>query len=151
MPVTRLGHVSVTVADMDRSLAFWRDALGLELIGRGIVRKTHLDRIIGLAETEIEWAELSVQGGAVIELFRYLNPPGSERPIPAPNDPGATHVCLEVTGIDEILRSLRARGYATHSDAPVEIPEGDWRGWRDIYIDSPDGIIVELSEPPGSA
>ena len=151
MPITRLGHVSVTVADMDRSLAFWRDALGLELIGRGIVRKTHLDQIIGLAETEIEWAELGVPGGSVIEIFRYLSPRGSERPIPAPNDPGATHVCLEVTGIDEIVRSLRALGYATRSVAPVEIPEGDWRGWRDIYVESPDGIIVELSEPPGSA
>lgn len=122
MPVTRLGHVSVTVADMDRALAFWHNALDLELIGRGIVRKTHLDRITGLAGTEIEWAELSVPGGSVIELFRYLNPRRSERPTPAPNDPGATHVCLEVTGIDKILCALRAAGYATRSDAPVEIP-----------------------------
>lgn len=150
MPVTRLGHVSVTVADMDRSLSFWQEALGLRLIGRGIVRKPHLDRIVGLDETEIEWAELSVPGGSVIELFRYLNPRGSARPSAAPNDPGALHVCLEVTGVDDILHSLRAAGYLPRSDAPVEIPDGDWRGWRDIYVESPDGVIVELSEPPVS-
>lgn len=148
MPIARFGHVSVTVADMDRALAFWRDALGLELLGRGTVRKPHLDRIVGLPATAIEWAELTVPGGAVIELFHYLQPRGVERPIAAPNDPGATHVCLEVEGIDEMFASLTAAGYATRSDEPIEIPDGDWRGWRDVYVESPDGVIVELSEPP---
>jgi catechol 2,3-dioxygenase-like lactoylglutathione lyase family enzyme len=148
MPVTGLNHVSVTVADMDRALAFWRDTLGLELIGRGTVRKRHLDEIVGLTGTEIEWAELQVPGGAVIELFRYLAPRGADRPAPAPNDHGATHVCLEVVGINELLAAVVAAGYATRSAAPVETPDGDWRGWRDLYVESPDGIIVELSEPP---
>ncbi len=148
MPVTRLNHVAVTVADMDRALAFWRDTLGLHLIGRGTVRKRHLDEIVGLTGTEIEWAELQVPGGALIELFCYLEPRGADTLPAAPNDRGATHVCLEVTGIDELFTTIVAGGYATRSAAPVEIPEGDWRGWRDLYVESPDGVIVELSEAP---
>jgi catechol 2,3-dioxygenase-like lactoylglutathione lyase family enzyme len=148
MAVTRLNHVAVTVGDMDRALAFWADALGLELIGRGSVRKAHLDHIVGLADTVIEWAELAVPGGTVIELFRYAHPRTQEHPPLQPNDQGATHVCLEVADIDEMFRSITERGYISRSDAPIEIPDGDWRGWRDVYVESPDGVIVELSEAP---
>jgi catechol 2,3-dioxygenase-like lactoylglutathione lyase family enzyme len=147
--VTGLNHVSVTVADMDRALAFWGDGLGLELIGRGTVEHAHLDAIVGLPDTVIEWAELRVPGGALIELFRYWRPRGEDdRPAPAPNDRGATHVAFTVTDLDALLRRLVAAGHPARSAAPVEIPTGDWAGWRDVYVESPDGVIVELSEPP---
>lgn len=147
--VTGLHHVAVTVGDMDRALAFWSDALGLELIGRGTVEHAHLDAIVGLAETIIEWAEVRVPGGAMIELFRYLRPRGEDdRPAPSPNDRGATHVALLVDDLDGLLARLVAAGHPARSPAPVEIPTGDWSGWRDVYVQSPDGVIVELSEPP---
>jgi len=151
MPVTGLNHVAVTVADMDRALAFWSSALGLEIIGRGTVRHEHLDRITGLPGTEIEWAEVSVPGGIVIELFRYHRPVGRDvSAAPEPHDRGATHICLRVTGLDELLARLVAAGYRTRSDGPVKIPVGEWSGWRDVYVHSPDAVIVELSEPPSN-
>ena len=148
--VRRLNHVAVTVADMDRALAFWAGALGLELDGRGTVRYAHLDRIVGLDDTEIEWAELRIPGGGIIELFHYHSPAGQPTHH-APNDPGATHVCLEVDGLDTITSSLQQAGYTTRSASPVTIPFGSWKGWRDLYVESPDGVIVELTEPPPTA
>lgn len=149
MAVTGLHHVSVTVADMDRALAFWSTALGLELAGRGTVRYEHLDRITGLTGTEIEWAEVLVPGGGIIELFRYREP-ADGRPDAAsePHDRGATHVCLQVTGLDSMLDRLIAAGHRPRSPGAVRIPSGAWAGWRDVYVHSPDGVIVELSEPP---
>ncbi len=148
MSVRGLDHVSLTVGDMDRSLAFWRDALGLELLGRGVVTYPHLDRIVGSpSPTRIEWADLAVPGGLTIELFRYHAPEGS--PVrPAPWDPGSTHVCLRVDGIDAVVERLQAAGYGTRSEAAVEIPIGDWQGHRDIYVVDPDGVTVELTEGP---
>lgn len=147
MSVVGLDHVAITVADMDRSLAFWRDLLGLELLGRGEVAYEHLDHVTGLAGTRIEWAELALPGGRVIELFRYAAPVGS--PVaPAPNDPGATHLCLRVRDLDTLIERLRGAGVSLRSPAPVEIPTGEWSGWRDIYVHDPDGVVVELSEPP---
>lgn len=152
MGVIGLNHVSVTVADMDRALAFWSDALGLKLLGRGTVRYPHLDQIVGLADTEIEWADVQVPGGHVIELFRYVAPVGAKTPAASqPNDVGAAHVCLEVTDMERLVASLRAAGYRSRSESAVRIPTGDWEGWQDVYFESPDGVIVELSQRPGPA
>ncbi len=147
MSVIRLGHVSLTVSDLDASLAFWRDVIGLPLLGRGVAEYEHLDRIIGVGHTRIEWAELSIPGGSMLELFRYLEPAG-RAVSPEPCDPGATHICLEVDRLDEVVARIHEAGYATRSPQPVAIPFGDWKGFRDIYVTDPDGATVELSEPP---
>lgn len=147
MSITRLGHVSLTVSDLDASLAFWHDVIGLAVSGRGVVEFEHLDRIIGLEHTRIEWAELPIPGGSMLELFHYLEPEG--RPVaPEPCDPGSTHICLEVDGLDELVARIHAAGYTTRSPDPVAIPFGDWEGFRDIYVTDPDGATVELTEPP---
>lgn len=150
MTVLALDHVAITVADIDRSLIFWRDLLGLDLTGRGEVAYEHLDRIVGLDDTRIEWAELAFPGGQVLELFRYLSPAGT-RMAPAPNDPGATHVCLRVRDLDTLCTRLLEAGVRFRSPGPVEIPTGGWRGWRDLYVHDPDGVVVELSEAPAQA
>jgi catechol 2,3-dioxygenase-like lactoylglutathione lyase family enzyme len=145
--VHRLNHVSLTVGDLDASLAFWHDALGLVLLGRGVVEYDHLNRIVGAKHTRIEWAELAISDGVFLELFRYLEPQG--RPTSAePFDPGSTHICLEVDGLDQLVNRIQQAGYETRSSEPVEIPFGDWKGFRDIYVIDPNGAIVELSEAP---
>ncbi len=145
--VVAFDHFNVTVSDMDRSLAFWRDLLGLDLLGRGIVEYPHLDEIVGLPNTRIEWAELALPGGGMIEVFRYHRPAGSAvRPrIP---DPGCTHVCLEVEGLDRLVERLREAGVNTRSRRAVRIPFGDWKDVKSIYVQDPDGVTVELIEKP---
>ncbi len=145
--VVTFNHFSVTVADMDRALRFWRDCLGLELLGRGVVEYDYLDRIVGLPATRIEWAELKI-GGGLIELFQYLNPPGT--PVTGNvNDPGRTHLCLEVSNLDELIARIQETGHRTVSLAPVTIPRGGWLGFRSIYTVGPDDVVVELVERPG--
>ena len=145
--VARINHVGITVDDMDEALAFWRDLLGLELQGRGEVARPHLDEIIGVGSTRIEWAELAVPGGTMIELFRYLTPAG-ETLRQRPCDTGAQHACLEVTAIGPLVERLHEAGIATRSAAPVTIPLGDWSGWTCVYVEAPGGVTVELVEPP---
>jgi catechol 2,3-dioxygenase-like lactoylglutathione lyase family enzyme len=146
--VRAINHFSVSVADMDVSVAFWSGLLGLEVTGRGIVEYEHLNRIVGLEDTCIEWAELRIPGGGMIELFRYERPRGE--PVNAEvNDPGCTHICLEVGDLDALLARLRAGGVESRSATPVEIPFGDWRGFKSVYVMDPDRVVVELVEPPG--
>jgi catechol 2,3-dioxygenase-like lactoylglutathione lyase family enzyme len=147
--VLAFNHFSATVADLDRALGFWQGSLGLELIGRGVVEYEHLDRVVGLQGTKIEWAELKIAGGGLVELFRYLNPPGT--PVTGTvNDPGRTHLCLEAEDLDGLIVRIQLAGYRTVSPAPVTIPRGDWRGFRSIYVVAPDDVVVELVERPGS-
>jgi catechol 2,3-dioxygenase-like lactoylglutathione lyase family enzyme len=147
MTVRRLNHVSITVADMDRSLSFWRDLVGLELSGRGTIAAPHLDAIIGFDGLRLEWAELAIPGGGMLELFRYLEPVGDEVRSRA-CDPGSTHLCFEVDDLDGLVDRLRAAGVPMRSVQPVTIPSGDWAGWRDIYVGDPDGVTIELSAAP---
>ena len=86
--VTGFNHFSAAVSDMDAALGFWRDLLGLELLGRGVVEYDYLDQIVGLTGTRIEWASLLSRTlpGIVSEIAAALAP---ERPL------NATHgVCL---------------------------------------------------------
>ena len=147
--VVAFNHFNVTVSDMDRSLGFWSNLLGLELLGRGVVEYPHLDEIVGLEDTRIEWAELALPGGGMIEIFEYHRPLGNAvRPrIP---DPGCTHVCLEVQGLDQLVERLQAAGVETRSPQAVSIPFGDWKDVKSIYVRDPDGITVELIEKPTS-
>lgn len=148
--VAGFNHFNVSVADMDRSLTFWHELLELDLLGRGTVRYPHLDQIVGLRDTEIEWAELRLPSGGLIELFRYHHPPGEHR-THGVNDSGTTHLCLEVEGIDEVVARLRRAGVPTLSEEPVRIPFGDWEGFRCVYVKDPDGITIELVERPESS
>ena len=80
--ITGVDHFGVTVADVDRSLTFWRGQLGLEVAGRGVVEWEHLDRLVALPDTRIEWVELRIPDGGTVELSQY------HRPVGAPIEPG---------------------------------------------------------------
>jgi len=145
--IAGFNHFGVSVTDMDAALAFWRDLLGLELLGRGVVEYEHLDKIVGLGGTRIEWAELALPGGGLVELFRYLSP-GGRRLGGEVNDAGKTHLCLEVNDLDGLLGRLHAAGVRSAYPSPVEIPKGDWRGFLCVYVFAPDDVVVELVERP---
>lgn len=146
MSITCLNHFNVSVADMDEAIAFWRDGLGLVLTGRGTVTYPHLDVIVGLTDTTIEWAELDLPSGGLIELFRYVAPAGSAVE-PTVNRPGTTHVAFEVDDIDAQLEQVRPYARRVVAD-PVTIPFGDWEGWRCVYLEEPNGVTVELVQRP---
>ncbi|HEX2317977.1 MAG TPA: VOC family protein [Streptosporangiaceae bacterium] len=145
--VAGFNHFGVTVSDMASALAFWRDLLGLELLGHGVVEYDHLDQIVGLAGTRIEWAELALPSGGRIELFRYLSPDGRQLDGKV-NDAGKTHLCLQVRDVDGLLERLQRAGVRSAYPQPVEIPTGDWRGFRCVYVFAPDEVVVELVERP---
>jgi len=150
-PVQRLGHVGLTVRDLDASLAFWRDHLCLRELGRGLVEWEHLDRIIGLDGTQIEWAELELPGGVILEFFAYRQPAGAPLPPGGMNRPGMTHICLEVDHIEQVVERLAAAGYQARSRELVTIPRGDYKDFKCVYFLDPDGVTLELSERPAAS
>jgi catechol 2,3-dioxygenase-like lactoylglutathione lyase family enzyme len=143
----RLDHVSVTTADLAASLAFYRDLLGLPLVGRGEMEGTQLETIVGLPGAKLLWAELALGGGQVLELLQYLSPQ-DEGLDPRPWLSGATHIGLAVEDVDALFARLTEAGVPVRSD-PVEIHEdGSWNGVRVLYASDPDRVTVELVERP---
>ena len=147
--VAGVDHVGVTVSDVDRSLGFWRDLLGLSVTGRGIVEWEHLDRLVALPETKIEWCELALPGGGKVELSQYHHPIGDVVAPGEENEPGRSHLSLLVDDLTEMLAFLRAHGVRARTTDPVIIPVGSYQGGKAAYVFDPDGIELELIERKG--
>ena len=143
-----LDHIGLTVSDIERSLAFWRDLLGCTETGRGVVEWQHLDRLVAIDGTRIEWVELQFGDGQRIELQQYHRPPGAPVPSGAENEPGRSHVGLKVEALDELLGRLHAAGVRSRSARPVTLERGSYAGWRAVYVFDPDGYGIELMESP---
>jgi catechol 2,3-dioxygenase-like lactoylglutathione lyase family enzyme len=143
-------HFNFTVADMDRSLAFWRDALGLELLNDWVSDAGYLSEITGYPGARLRLAFLALPGTAArLELIQYLQPAGPPRAQQPRNVAGAAHLCFDVPDVQAAYAELRARGVAFTSP-PVEITSAANRGAWGVYLTDPDGITLELRQPPAA-
>jgi catechol 2,3-dioxygenase-like lactoylglutathione lyase family enzyme len=143
MRVKGLDHVSVTCADLEASIRFYRDLLHLPLRAKGKGDQPWLAQMTGLARARIRWAEFDVGGGRILELIEFLEP--RAEPVDGDlNAPGRGHIGLEVEGIEDLLASLAAAGVQLRSE-PVRLTEpGEWFGVRSMYAEDPDGTLIEL-------
>jgi catechol 2,3-dioxygenase-like lactoylglutathione lyase family enzyme len=143
-------HTSFTVADLDRSLAFFRDVLGLEVVFVREVRDEYFGRIVGLPGAEVKAALLRIPGSNHhVELFEYLHPRGQAHRS-RPCDPGSVHLSLLVDDLPGLHSELQTTGVAFVS-GPVQIEAGPNRGGYGIYLTDPNGILIEFFQPPGRA
>jgi catechol 2,3-dioxygenase-like lactoylglutathione lyase family enzyme len=146
MRILGLDHVSVTTSDIARSLAFYRDLLGLPVRSVDELSGDEVDRITGTPGARLLSADLDLGRGQVLELLEYVGAPdgvalGSEHP-------GSGHIGLMVDDVDQVHGSLVAAGVTVRS-VPVELTEpGDWHGVRCMTVLDPDGVAVELVERP---
>ena len=148
MRVVGIDHVSVSCAELDRSLAFYARTLGLAIRERGELAGGSSEAITGLAGLHARFADLELGGGRTLELLEFLSP---SRPALAPELPraGATHLALAVDDADAAFGAIAAAGYRIVSSAVCEIEdEGFWQGCRAFYCLDPDGVTVELIERP---
>jgi catechol 2,3-dioxygenase-like lactoylglutathione lyase family enzyme len=144
--IVGVDHFSITVADLDRSLAFWRDLLGFEQIPDFEEDREgeHLDKIIGLENVEIDSAYVKAPG-ITVELMKYVSPEGTAIH-PRTCDPGCTHIAFSCNNLQALYDRLRDAGVTMRADGPVEVPAGDWAGTKSMYCLDPDGVTVELLE-----
>lgn len=122
--VKRLLHTRYRVHDLEKTVAFYRDVLGLEETRR----------------------HTSGRGSQLV----FLKAPGSEEEIelckfdesgPVVVGPDLTHLAFEVEDLDEFARRAEAKGYPL-SDGPHQSSSG-----RIAFIDAPEGYEIELIEP----
>ncbi len=146
-----LHHTGLTVSDLERSLAFYRDLLGFEVVMTQEKQGGYLGEIVGYPDVDVKMAHLELPGGGHrIELFEYVSPPGESRPH-EPKHIGITHLCMTVGDIQAVYERLRAAGVDSFFSPPVLVDTGANRGKVGLYFRDPDGIILELFQPTPSA
>lgn len=147
MGVIGFGHAGVTVRDLERSLEFYRDALGLEIILIGEASSV-AEQTWAIAGAKAKYALLRIPGTEVtLELHEFRGVEqhhASARPI----DYAHGHFCLTVEDLGPLHADLVARGYGGRSDGPISIVDGPFAGAKVIYMKDPDGFHVELFQPP---
>ena len=140
---TGLDHVAVTSGDLDRSIGFYVELLGLELRARGDASGESEFEITGIQDASVRWADLQLPHGQVLELIEYVKPRGTPSR-PEANDPGATHISLRVPDVEAVHHRLLEAGVGVRTE-PIEITAaGAWQGAKAFYTSDPDGVTVEL-------
>ncbi len=118
--VLGVDHVAVSVADIDRSLAFYGDLLGLTVRERGVLDPGLVERMTGVPDADVGFADVEL-GSRVLELleFRTAQPqrPASQR-LPGA---GGVHLGLRVNDAEAVHARLTASGFEPLS-APVCCP-----------------------------
>jgi catechol 2,3-dioxygenase-like lactoylglutathione lyase family enzyme len=143
-----LHHTGYTVADLDRSVAFYRDLLGCEVLATQEKQGGYLAAIVGYPDAHVRMAHLRAPDSThVIELFQYLSPQSGTHSL-EPRDVGTAHLCFIVDDLHGTYERLRAAGVDSFVSPPVEVDTGINRGGCALYLRDPDGIPVELFQPP---
>lgn len=143
MTVTGLHHASLTVADLDRSLHFYRDLLGVPVREQVDAAAETFAAVSGEAAQHVRIADLDLGDGRVLELIE-------RRDGPAPGDHRGGHIAFQVDDIVATHRRLVKAGVKARSKPQPLGPEAGrhWAGCIVVYLTDPDGATVELVQVP---
>ena len=146
MAIGGVHHTGIIVRDLERSIAFYHDVLGLGFQNEPSpwFSGPDLERGVGVPGATLRQVCL-LAGDGVVELIEYGNRPEGDDTAVQQNRLGAMHVALRVDDLAATKRELEAKGVEFLSDVNV-VDEGVLAGWRWIYFHDPDGITVELVE-----
>jgi catechol 2,3-dioxygenase-like lactoylglutathione lyase family enzyme len=144
-------HTGYTVSDLERSLWFYRDLLGMEVLSTQEKEGGYLAAIVGYPDAHVRMTHLRVPGSDhVVELFQYLLPAGAAPERIEPRDVGTAHLCFLVSDLHAIYERLRDAGLDSFVSEPVAVDTGVNAGGWGLYLRDPDGIVVELfQQAPG--
>ncbi|MEU0162457.1 VOC family protein [Streptomyces sp. NPDC006261] len=126
------GHIGLNVTDLDRSIAFYREVFGFEVLGEG-------------KDGDRRWAFLGRDSRLVVTLWQQ-----SEGAF-APALPGLHHLSFQVDTAEEIRATeevLRSLGATFAYDGIV--PHGETGSSGGIFFTDPDGIRLEIYAPTGA-
>ncbi len=132
--IKRIDHVAILVDDLENTLSFWRDALGMELTHvEDVPAEKSMVAFLPVGDSEVELVKPTTSDSG---LARYLEKRG----------PGMHHVCLEVDDIEGMLARLKEKGVQLINETPMTGSGG--RKYAFIHPKSANGVMVELYELP---
>jgi len=151
---TSIFHVGFCVRDIDQSVSFYRDGIGLVLRHRQRQDAPYTGTLVGYDNAVLEVAQFQLPAqppppsGHILELIQYLSP-GGEPADRQRNRVGAAHLSFIVADIQASLARAIAHGAQPLSD-PVEFTAGINRGGYGVYFYDPDGVNLEFIQPPST-
>lgn len=149
-PVTGVAAVGMTVADVDRSVAFYSNVLSFKTISERYEDSSDYQELENVPGAKARVVRMRL-GNGFIDLTQYLSPKG--KPIPpdsASNDLWFQHLAIVVSNMEKAYERLRQNGVEAISDGPQRLPRWNLQA-ADIeafYFKDPDGHPLELLHFP---
>ena len=128
--ITAVNHVAVVVENMEKSLLFWRDALGIQL---------HELRDVPAEQSQVAFLPVA---GAEVELVMPTTTDSGIAKYLAKRGQGMHHLCLEVDDIDGMMSQLKAKNIRLINEEPRTAVDG--KRYAFIHPESTGGVLVEL-------
>jgi methylmalonyl-CoA/ethylmalonyl-CoA epimerase len=129
-----LDHIGIAVKDLDTALAFYRDALGLEIEPPEEVPSQHVRaHVAAVGEARLELLEATAPASPIA---KFIDKRGA----------GLHHVTLRVPDIRAVVARLRAHGVNMIDDEPRPGAGGSLIAF--VHPASTGGVLVELKQDP---
>ena len=144
--ITSIRHAAFVVRDLQISLKFYSDILGLKVYRRFIEEGDFIDNLTGIKSVKLEWVKLIIPKGGLIELLQYHSHPDPDTPCSlgrsSSNRLGCSHIALTVNDLSNLHKKIISNGFSCKSE-PLIAPGGKA---KILYCHDPDGAILELIE-----
>lgn len=141
--IVSVNHVSFTVSNLEESIAFYRDVLGMECISKAERDEDFSSEVTGIDGVSMNIAYMQAPGFAV-ELIQYTT--GEGKPIDtATNNPGSAHLCFNISEYDEWMKKMEDNGVRMCGSL-CHVPAGPNKGKRVCYMLDNDGNHLEFIE-----
>lgn len=145
-----LAHIGISVSDLERSIAFWQRLLSQPPRQRRLLQGAGVEKLVGYEGIRIDSCWFDLPDGTALELVHYLDR-GEPAYDPGTAHPGNVHLCLQVVDMQAARAHALACGARAVSAEPVEVPAGPKAGTKIAYVRTPEGVTLELVQPPAGA
>ena len=138
-------HTGFVVKDLDKSIDFYTNVLGMELGGRMERQGEYINQVLAFPDAHIKGAFLDKGEGHQLELIQYISPSSGPGGINR-NDVGASHLAFWVEDIERLYNEASQRG-CTFNNPPAAVYDDQGKLTRKAaYAQDPDGNWLEFVE-----
>ena len=142
--VLRTNHTGIIVSDLDRSVAFFRDALDFEVLSRAPRDPAIIQSITGVEGPQVDIAYIR-RPDHTLELIQYLAPADKGQVVARQCDTGLFHIAFDVDDMDAAVERAAEFGVRPVGKVTV-IDKGPNAGNRVCYLQDWDGATIEFIE-----
>jgi catechol 2,3-dioxygenase-like lactoylglutathione lyase family enzyme len=149
-PFLGIDHTAIAVSDTQRSLAFYRDTLGLRVTGESLNYGDEQDHLNHVFASKVRITSLRAQAGPGVEFLEYLVPRDGRRPPvdTRANDLWSSQTTLIAKEVSASVQELLKRKVEFISPEPLETLPLGAKGSRGVLIRDPDGHIILFRSTP---
>lgn len=147
--IKEIMHVGITVSDIEKSISFYRDILGLTYKGMLTMEGEETDLLFGSKDSKAKVAYLNGSNEIIappVELIQFVNKKASKEKADLFKT-SISEICFAVKDIDKVYKHLVENNVECLSaPQPFDFTKDGFGKSKAIYFKDPDGIILELME-----